>query len=244
MLFRVRSIHVQFRSEARWVDTLLYGIALLCPLLSVISLILFGSLNSLFAVLWPESWGFSFPTLPCSISWLYPCQRQSIRRPEIERESHRDSPHVLGIIAFQVREKIPFLRVLGACLVFMPLWECLGAGEKRTAKMGKKQPGFPTPSRFLKLRSYFSGSWPESEDFSWRFFCLHLVGTSWWAVFESRPHNTGRQNYRKLTAGLVVLHVLVFFGNLPVTIHSSESSGSCSLPSLQDLCLHSVRELE
>lgn len=51
-----------------------------------------------------------------------------------------------------------------------------------------------------------------------------------------------RKKIGRLTAGLVVLQILVFFSNVPTNIDFSESSDSCSMYSVQVLQLYSVGE--
>lgn len=96
--------------------------------------------------------GFSFPA-PYAVSRAI-CFRDQASGGQPERES--TGIHVcLGSQLFGLERRIPFLGVLGACLVSVPLWECWGLEEERRKKKQKKTPGRPPPPLFLKLSSYF-----------------------------------------------------------------------------------------
>lgn len=116
-----------------------YGPTPLTSLLSMIYPTLCGSLELLFPVLQPESWGFIFPTLPRTYHRVSDCRAKQWQHRERVKgmESH---PTLLGPWVFWSERRVPLLDfqapVSHHCCLCAGLEYCLGAGHEGGRGLG------------------------------------------------------------------------------------------------------------
>lgn len=128
------------------------GVAFLSSSLSIVSWVLFSSLELPFPVFQPEAWGYCYLILPHNLG----------ARQQEERERKKVMgvhPTFLGLQLLQRRESFPSFRALGICkppLMSLPAptQDCLGVGAWENAE------------KFFKGGSFYHSLWVHGVSFS------------------------------------------------------------------------------
>lgn len=191
-------------------------------------------------VLWGETWGFGYPTLP-SIPTAVPVFLEPNDGGARKKWSSEGSPYPSGTTAAPICEKGSLPQRLGFCglLTFIsgPTRRLLVArGVRKQRRQGniKKTTGLYPLSLTLGI-PFLILSWDRTKGLlpglSLSAFGAHFQV---WGCSEFKPGEYHMWKYGRLNTGLVVLQILVI-PTLPATVHSLESLHSCSVHSLQVL---------